>query len=209
MLVYFLTDTLGVVPLAAGLLVTVAKVWDVLIDPIIGGQSDRDRARTGSRRRFMTVGAVLLPVAFALTFAVPSGIGPFLSGLWVLVAFVLAATAFSLFQVPYIALPVELTDDYDARTQLLAARVVVLTLAILLFGAGGPALRRLGGADEHAGYLIMGVVAAVVLGVALLVTCCASRWSPPSTVAGLAAFPSAARFPLVRSRSPAADPCSR
>jgi len=174
-LVYFLTDTLGVVPLAAGLLVTVAKVWDVVIDPVIGAQSDRDRARTGSRRRFMTIGALALPAAFALTFAVPAGLGPLLSGLWVLVAFVLAATAFSLFQVPYIALPAELSDDYDARTRLLAARVVVLTLAILLFGAGGPALRRLGGADEHLGYLLMGVVAAVVLGAALLVS---SRSAP-------------------------------
>lgn len=181
-LVYFLTDTLGVVPLAAGLLVTVAKVWDVLIDPVIGAQSDRDRARTGSRRRFMTLGAVLLPVAFALTFAVPAGLSPFASGLWVLVAFVLAATAFSLFQVPYIALPAELSDDYDARTRLLAARVVVLTLAILLFGAGGPALRRLGGADENAGYLIMGLVAAVVLGVALLVATRSAPRGPVATV---------------------------
>lgn len=174
-LVYYLTDTLGVAPLAAGVLVTAAKVWDVVIDPVIGGQSDRDLARTGSRRRFMTLGSLLLPLAFALTFAVPSGLGPFWSGLWVLVAFVLAATAFSLFQVPYIALPAELSSGYDARTRLLSARVVVLTVAILLFGAGGPALRRLGDGDEHRGYLIMGVVAAVVLGVALLT---ASRSAP-------------------------------
>ena len=35
-LVYFLTDTLGITALAAGILVTLAKVWDVLIDPVIG-----------------------------------------------------------------------------------------------------------------------------------------------------------------------------
>src|SRR6187402_1302665 len=75
-LVYFLTDTLGIAALAAGVLVTVAKVWDVLIDPVIGAQSDRSLARTGSRRRFMTLGALLLPVFFILTFAIPAGIGP-------------------------------------------------------------------------------------------------------------------------------------
>ena len=64
-------------------------------------------------------------------------------------------SAFSLFQVPYIALPAELVSDYNARTRLLSARVVVLTFAILLFGAGGPALRSLGGDDSHLGYLIM------------------------------------------------------
>lgn len=174
-LVYFLTDTLGVAAIVAGLLVTVAKVWDVIIDPVIGARSDRSLARTGSRRRFMLLGAILLPVFFIATFAVPPGLGPVGSGIWVFLAFVLAATAFSLFQVPYIALPAELVSDYDARTRLLSARVVVLTFAILLFGAGGPALRSLGGGDDHLGYLLMAVVAAVVLAVGLLVASFAAR----------------------------------
>lgn len=163
-LVYYLTDTLGVTALVAGILVTAAKVWDVVIDPVIGGRSDRSLARTGSRRRFMAIGAVLLPVFFILTFAVPAGMPPRVAGGWVLVAFVLAATAFSLFQVPYIALPAELSQSYDERTRLLTWRVVVLTLAILLFGAGGPALRSLGGGSTFLGYLLMAVVAGLVIG---------------------------------------------
>lgn len=168
-LVYFLTDTLGVAAIVAGLLVTIAKIWDVIIDPVIGARSDRSLARTGSRRRFMLLGAILLPVFFVLTFAVPGGLGATGSGIWVFVAFVLAATAFSLFQVPYIALPAELVAGYDARTRLLSARVVVLTFAILLFGAGGPALRSLGGSDARLGYLVMAIVAAVVLAIGLVV----------------------------------------
>ncbi|HNP15864.1 MAG TPA: MFS transporter, partial [Terrimesophilobacter sp.] len=163
-LVYYLTDTLGVAALVAGILVTVAKVWDVIIDPVIGGRSDRSLAHTGSRRRFMVLGAVLLPVFFILTFAVPAGMSPTVAGVWVFVAFVLAATAFSLFQVPYIALPAELSDNYDERTRLLTWRVVVLTFAILLFGAGGPALRSLGGGSTYLGYLLMAVVAGLVIG---------------------------------------------
>src|SRR5690606_8490412 len=75
-----------------------------------------------------------------------------------------------LFQVPYIALPAELTDDYRERTRLLSWRVVVLTIAILLFGAGGPELRALFPDDQLLGYLVMAAVAAVVLGVAMLVS---------------------------------------
>ncbi|MBB5633843.1 Na+/melibiose symporter-like transporter [Cryobacterium mesophilum] len=166
-LVYYLTDTLGVTALLAGLLVTVAKIWDVIIDPVIGGRSDLSLAHTGSRRRFMVLGAVLLPVFFILTFAVPIGTDPLLAGFWVFIAFVLAATAFSLFQVPYIALPAELSDDYDERTRLLTWRVVVLTFAILLFGAGGPALRSMGGGSTFLGYLLMAVVAGLVIGAGL------------------------------------------
>lgn len=188
-LVFFLTDTLGVAAIWAGVLVTAAKVWDVLIDPVIGARSDHSLSVTGSRRRYMLLGAVLLPVFFALTFAVPAGLGPIPAGVWVLVAFVLAATAFSLFQVPYIALPAELVQDYDARTRLLSARVVVLTFAILLFGAGGPALRSLGGDDEHLGYLLMAIVAGVLLGAGMLVAVfSAPKDSPgaPATRASIA-----------------------
>lgn len=173
-LVYFLTDSLGVTALAAGAIVTAAKIWDVLIDPVIGARSDQSLARTGSRRRLMLIGAVALPVLFALTFAAPAALGPVGSGLWVLVAFLLSAVAFSLFQVPYVALPAELVRRYDERTRLLTWRVVVLTVAILLFGAGGPALRALP-SEPGAGYLLMGIVAGVVIGIGMVV---ASRVAP-------------------------------
>src|SRR5690606_5560420 len=163
---------------AAGAIVTAAKVWDVLIDPVIGGLSDRAVARTGSRRGTMILGGVGLPLAFLLTFAVPAGLAPVASAIWVLVAFMLAATFFSLFQVPYIALPAELTDGYRERTRLLTWRVVVLTVAILLFGAGGPELRALFPDDPLTGYLVMAAVAAVVLGAALLTSATVAPQQP-------------------------------
>ncbi|WP_411721721.1 MFS transporter [Mycetocola sp.] len=168
-LLYFLTDTLGVTALAAGLVLAAAKIWDVLIDPVIGNRSDHSLATTGSRRRYMLIGSVALPLFFFLTFAVPAGLGPIASAGWVFVAFLCSATAFSLFQVPYIALPAELATGYDDRIRLLTWRVVVLTLAILLFGAGGPLLRGLGD-DPRIGYLIMAGVAGLVLGAGMLVT---------------------------------------
>lgn len=172
-LVFYLTDTLAVPALLAGVVVTAAKVWDIIIDPIIGAYSDREFAATGSRRRLMTLAAVLLPVFFILTFAVPPGTNPLIASAWVFVAFVLAATGFSFFQVPFNVLPAELVSGYDARSRLLSARVVVLTAAILLYGGGGPALRSLGvdifGTD-FAGYLTMAVGSSVIFVVAILIT---------------------------------------
>jgi len=181
-LVYYLTDSLGVTALAAGAIVTGAKVWDVLIDPVIGGLSDASLARTGSRRGMMLTGAIGLPVAFTLTFAVPAGVGPAVSAVWVLIAFMLAATCFSLFQVPYIALPAELTDDYRERTRLLTWRVVVLTLAILLFGAGGPEIRGLFPDDPLRGYLVMAAAAAALLASGLFVAASVAPTRPPLPV---------------------------
>jgi GPH family glycoside/pentoside/hexuronide:cation symporter len=182
-LTYYLTDSLGVAALVAGMVITVAKVWDVIIDPLVGALTDRDLARHGTRRRLMRAGALTLPVFFALTFAVPPAIGPVAGATWVFLTFTLTATAFSLFQVPYIALPAELTPSYDERTRLLTWRVVVLTFAILLFGAGGPALRGMA-KDPVLGYLLMGIVAGLVIGGGMLVaTTVARRAASPATPA--------------------------
>lgn len=190
-LTYYLTDNLGVAALMAGVIVTVAKIWDVVIDPVVGALTDRDLARHGSRRRLMMVGALALPVLFALTFAVPPAIGPVAGAVWVLLAFLLTATAFSLFQVPYIALPAELTERYDDRTTLLTWRVVVLTFAILLFGAGGPVLRGLTG-DPTTGYLLMGIVAGILIGLGMLVATGVAGRARRATSAMAAAGTSAA-----------------
>lgn len=167
-LLAYMTDNLGIAAAAAGALITVAKVWDVIIDPVIGARSDRSLALRGTRRPAMILGALALPVFFVLTFAVPAGIGPVASGVWVLIAFLITATAFSLFQVPYIALPAELTDQYDARTRLISARVVVLTLAILLFGAGAPEIQK-AFENSYSGYLVMAIVAGLVIGGGLFI----------------------------------------
>ncbi len=167
LLAYYLTDVLGVAALAASLVVLLPKAWDVVIDPFVGNVSDASAHRRGDRRLLMLVGGSTLPVLFALTFAVPSGASPAVGAVWVVVVFVLAATAFSLFQVPYIALPAELTHDYGARTRLLTWRIAALSVAILLFGAGGPAVRDAAGGG-HRGYLVMGVAAGAVIGIGML-----------------------------------------
>lgn len=101
-----------------------------------------------------------------------------------MVAFIGCAVGFSLFQVPYIALPVELTGHYDERTRLLAWRVVVLSVAILLFGGGGPVLRSLGGDNQRLGYVLMAVVAGLVIGLGFAVAAKVAPRRPHNTLRG-------------------------
>lgn len=181
---YYLTDTLGVAAGLAGLVVTVPKIWDVVIDPFIGQLSDRSALRTGTRRPLLLAGALLLPVAFLAIFAVPAPLGPAAAAIWVTVAFVSATTAFSLFQVPYIALPAQLTahagDPHRARTRLLAPRIAVLAVAILAFGAGGPLIRD-AVAGPRLGYLVMAAITGVVMGLGMLIS---AKLTTPATARG-------------------------
>jgi GPH family glycoside/pentoside/hexuronide:cation symporter len=146
LLLPYLTDTLGVAAGVAGLLVLLPKAWDVLVNPVAGRISDR----RGSRRPFLLVAGLALGVLFAAIFAAPFPSGA-ASGTYVAVAFLAAATAFAFFQVPYVAMPAELTDGYAERTRLMTWRVAVLALAILVSGALAPLVVELtgGGREGH------------------------------------------------------------
>ncbi len=146
LLLPYLTDTLGVAAGVSGLLVLLPKAWDVLANPVAGRISDR----RGSRRPFLLIAGLLLGVLFAAIFAAPFP-GGTASAAWVALLFLAAATAFAFFQVPYVAMPAELTDGYAERTRLMTWRVAVLALAILVSGALAPLVVELtgGGREGH------------------------------------------------------------
>lgn len=175
LLLYYLTNVLGVAAGTAGLVVVLPKLCDVVLDPVVGAASDREAVRTGRRTGLMLRGAVALPVCFAALFASPSTGGGGVA--WVALVFVAATAAYALFQVPYVGLPAEMAADSTARTAVTAWRIVYLTMGILLGGGLAPALASTCGGGR-AGYVLMG---AVVGGVMLAVLVCAAlgtRWVP-------------------------------
>lgn len=161
-LAYYLTDSIGVAAALATVLVLVPKVIDVLAYPLIGALTDRASHRSGRRTGLMLGGALALPVLFVATFSAPTGWSTAAAGAWVMGFFLLASLAYSCFQVPYLALPAELTDDPGARVTILAWRVAVLAGTILVVGGGGPALREAAGGGAR-GYVVMAAAVAVLM----------------------------------------------
>ncbi|MFG1617192.1 MFS transporter [Nonomuraea wenchangensis] len=188
LLLYYLTDILGVPAAVAGVVLVAPKIWDVLLNPLVGAASDREAVRTGRRTRLLAIGAAALPVTFALMFAVPGGVP---GALWSGAAFLLAATAFACFQVPYVALPAEMAGTQTARTRIMSWRVVCLTVGILVAGGLAPAVVDLAGGGR-AGYAVMGVVIGALMAAALVAATLGTRWVPsrpgPRPLGPVAAF---------------------
>jgi len=173
LLLYFLTDTLGVAAGVAGVAVFVPKLWDMVTDPLMGTISDRTSSRWGRRRPYLLVGSLTLPVFFALMFAVPD-LGPRASFGYVTAMFVLAATAFTVFVVPYVAMPAEMTGDYHERTRVMSYRIAFMSVGILVAGAAAPAIVEVAGGGRS-GYALMGVILGLVCGAAMLATFFSTR----------------------------------
>lgn len=181
MLLPFLTDTLGITAAVAGLVVFAPKAWDVLLNPVAGRISDRTVDPRGPRRPWLLRGGLALAGCFALLFAGPDLGSATADGLWVLVVFLACATAYAFFQVPFVAMPAEITDDYDERTRLMTWRVALLALTILLTGASAPLIRdAVGGRD---GYRVMGLVVALVIVVGVVASYAGTRRAPHGEVA--------------------------
>jgi glycoside/pentoside/hexuronide:cation symporter, GPH family len=165
LLLTFMVRQLAVPPAIAGLVILAPRLWDMVTDPLAGSLSDRTRTRMGPRRPWLLAGSLTLPVAFVLLFRVPELSGTS-AAMYVLVVYLFGATAFTVFQVPYVALPAEMTEDYDERTTILAYRIAFLTVGILIAGAAAPQVLSAGGGGR-AGYALMGLVIGVVLLVVL------------------------------------------
>ena len=110
----------------------------MLVNPVAGRISDRTQTRWGARRPYLLFAGLAMAVLFASIFAAPFGTGAG-AGLYVAVAFLATATAFAFFQVPYVAMPAEMTGRATSeRTRLMTWRVALLALAILVSGALAP-----------------------------------------------------------------------
>lgn len=179
MLLPYLTDTLGIAAALAGVIVFAPKAWDVLLNPVAGRISDRTADPRGPRRPWLLRAGLPLAACFALIFAAPD-LPQAGEAAWVLVFFLLAATAYAFFQVPYVAMPAEVTRSYDERTRLMTWRVAILALTIMLAGASAPAIRdAVGGRD---GYRLMGLAMAAVIAVGVVGAYVGTRRAPVGTV---------------------------
>jgi glycoside/pentoside/hexuronide:cation symporter, GPH family len=160
----------------AGLLVLTPKAWDVLVNPVAGRISDR----AGVRRPFVLGGGLALAVLFVAMFLAPWRSGA-LAGGYVAVLFLAAATAYAFFQVPYVAMPAEMTDSYRERTRISTWRVAVLAIAILLSGAVAPLIVTAGGGGVP-GHRLMAVFAGALIVAGASGTFVGTASAPPGRI---------------------------
>lgn len=117
----------------------IARLFDAISDPVIGFLSDRYYARTGSRKLFMVVGALLfifssyflyVPLGFHISIDSPS-----VSPVYFLFWFILFYFAFTLFEVPHLAWGGELCESSQDKNRIYAWRSVATFLGSLFFFA--------------------------------------------------------------------------
>jgi glycoside/pentoside/hexuronide:cation symporter, GPH family len=154
LLLFYLTIVCGLSGSAAGMALGVALVVDAFVDPLVGSLSDNSTSRHGRRHPWMILSAIPMVIAFVMLFSIPAGLSGAGLFAYALTALMAVRIGISGFNVPYIALGAELSDDYAERSTIVASRVLFSVLAgvVAAFLAYGVFFRGLGGQTHRAAY---------------------------------------------------------
>ena len=178
LLVAYLVLVAGIEPALAGNLVLLVKLYDVITDLPMGWLTDRTRTRWGARRPYMFAAGLLTPVALVMLFGPPQGS----SVIWVTAALLLYATGYTLFNVPYLSMPAELSPDTHLRTRMVAWRSLFIAAGTFFGISVAPYMvGELGGGQDA--YTVLGRTMAILVGAAFIasaVLTATSRPAPPS-----------------------------
>jgi Na+/melibiose symporter-like transporter len=192
LLLFFATEILRIPAGTAALIILVPKLWIIFWEPLVGNWSDRSNSRWGRRSPFMLTGALILTVAFALLFAPPS-LGPGGMVAWVAAAYFILMSGFSLYFVPYVAIPAEIVAGATSRSRLVSWRMTFAMLGALISATMAPIIVSAGGGGAG-GYRLMAALVGPICLVAMLLPLFTSgnRTSGNRETVDLSATPSSA-----------------
>jgi GPH family glycoside/pentoside/hexuronide:cation symporter len=203
LLLRYLTDYIGLAAGLAGLLIASSKVYDALTDPVMGWISDNTRSRFGRRRPWLLVGGVLCALALVALFNVPTGLAGGARVAWVMAVLLFYATAYTVLTVPYMAMPAEMTTDYQERARLMSWRVGFAGVAQVTAGYAAPMLVLAYG-DGSRGHGLMSATLAVAVLASGLACFALTRSAHATGPAVAAAGPAGAASGAAAPRAPLA-----
>ena len=200
LLLFYMTEILGVSPALAGLAVFIPRIWDMVTDPFMGWVSDRTRSPIGRRRPYLLAGAILTALSFVFLFSAPELPSEQSNFLYVLTIYILSATAYTIYAVPYIAMPSEMSADTDERASIMAYRMTFAMIGVLAGSAAAPALvEAFGGGRE--GFAAMSYILGGVCALAMLIAFFGTAKAPVITASHSVEERRARLFDAFRNRS--------
>lgn len=151
----FFTNVFGLSFYDAALLMFVARIIDVVTDPIMGAIADRTQSRWGTYRPWVIFGSVPLGIVFALLLYTPD-LGPIGKRVYAYSIYILMMICYTMVNVPYGSLLGVMTDDDNEKNQFSAYRMVGAYAMGFITLLSFPYLQKfVGGTSQHQ-YAVLG-----------------------------------------------------
>lgn len=179
----FLVLTVGVSAFWASLIILLARVWDAIIDPIMGYISDKTKSRFGKRRVYMIFVSPFLIVALYFLFFPYNFSDEILRVIACLASYLVFCMVQSMIMVPYYSLSSEISSDYQERASFNSIRLgFSIFSSILCVAVPGMIINSF--ADSRVGYQVMSISFGILFAVSSFFTGVFAREeivTPPTT----------------------------
>jgi glycoside/pentoside/hexuronide:cation symporter, GPH family len=162
----FFTNVFGLTFADAATLMLVARLFDVVTDPLMGSLADRTQSRWGTYRPWIIFGAVPLGLIFALLLFTPD-FGMAGKRVYAYTLYLMMMAVYTMVNVPYGSLLGVMTDDDDEKNQFSSYRMVGAYAMGFITLLSFPYLQKMIGGTEAHQYA---VVAAIFGGLATVMT---------------------------------------
>jgi glycoside/pentoside/hexuronide:cation symporter, GPH family len=129
---FFLLTAFGMNPFLAGILGGLPRIYDAIIDPIVGHISDNTVSRWGRRRPFIFCGAILSGILFIIMWQLNPNDSQTYNFWYFLIFSLIFLTGNAIFATPLIGLGYEMTSDYKERTRLMGFSQTVGQIAWMI-----------------------------------------------------------------------------
>lgn len=157
----FFTNVFGLTFADTATLMLIARMFDVVTDPLMGSLADRTQSRWGTYRPWLLFGAVPLGLIFALLLYTPD-FGPTGKRVWAYTLYLLMMAVYTAVNVPYGSLLGVMTDNDNEKNQFSSFRMVGAYAMGFVTLLSFPYLQKLvGGTDQHQ-YAVLGAVLGLV-----------------------------------------------
>ena len=163
----FFTNVFGLTFADAATLMLIARMFDVVTDPMMGALADRTQSRWGTYRPWIIFGAVPLGAVFALLLYTPD-FGPVGKRIWAYSLYLLMMVTYTAVNVPYGSLLGVMTADDNEKNQFSSYRMVGAYAMGFVTLLSFPYLQKMvGGTPQHQ-YAVLGVTFGVVAAIGTL-----------------------------------------
>jgi GPH family glycoside/pentoside/hexuronide:cation symporter len=153
----FFTNVFGLTIADTATLMLIARMFDVVTDPLMGTLADRTQSRWGTYRPWLIFGAVPLGLVFALLLYTPD-FGPTGKRIWAYTLYLLMMVVYTAVNVPYGSLLGVMTEDDNEKNQFSSFRMVGAYAMGFVTLLSFPYLQKLvGGTPQHQ-YAVLGAL---------------------------------------------------
>lgn len=153
----FFTNVFGLTFADTAALMLLARLFDVVTDPLMGSIADRTQSRWGTYRPWLIFGAIPFGLIFALLFFTPE-LGMTGKRIWAYTLYLLMMAVYTMVNVPYGSLLGVMTEDDNEKNQFSAFRMVGAYAMGFITLLSFPYLQKLiGGNDQHQ-YAVLGAL---------------------------------------------------